>query len=408
MEDQAAKIDAMTQARNLISKFKDKITTGTSWLVHQVQKICSSEEKPLAFHGYTFECSRKAAKTNHKILKKNIYNFESTIGKFPNSIISPGSEFRPIEKLKPLLESHEDWNLFKAIITEGADYPFTEDSLSEEDLRIETIEKGHHKSAEITEHKRILIDAYEQEVTRGWQIPVTVESLSKLKGAMMIPLGVAKQLAVNDKGEYVDKYRVTHDCSYEYSFGASLNSSVDFEALPDCKYGKALIRFLHQIHIARFLHPIKKIYMVKTDLDAAYRRVHVHPRIAIKQISIIDKIANIGSRLPFGSSPAPSLYCIVSDIVFDLANDLLEDPSWDFMSLHSPNKPKFPPPVDMDDSIEFQRAKKLLPPVPYRDIFIEGYVDDGIGACVDIPSLHTIEKLKRSPAGSAHYLSTKT
>ena len=85
------------------------------------------------------------------------------------------------------------------------------------------------------------------------------------------------------------------------------------------------LRYLHQIHETRLKHSNVKIYQVKTDLDAAYRRIHVTPSIALKQISIIDKIAYIGTRLPFGSSPAPVLYSILSDIVFDLGNDILEE-----------------------------------------------------------------------------------
>ena len=38
----------------------------------------------------------------------------------------------------------------------------------------------------------------------------------------------------------------------------------------------------------------------------------------------------------------------------------------------------------MDESIPFAVAKPLFVPVPNRETFIEGYVDDGIGCCVDI------------------------
>lgn len=246
------------------------------------------------------------------------------------------------------------------------------------------IARGNHKSARTDLHSKILREAYEKEVSHGWQIPTTVECSKKLRNVLIIPLVVACQMAVNAEGNYVDKYRVTHNCSFNYSFGFSLNSAVDMESIPDCRYGKALLRYLHQIHVARLKHPNVKIYQVKTDLDAAYRRIHVMPSIAKLQISVINKIAYIGSRLPFGSSPVPFLYSIISDVIFDLNNDILEEPDWNYNELHSPNTHKFSHKVIMDKDIPFGQAKTLLPPVPFRQCFVDGYIDDGMAACLDL------------------------
>lgn len=101
-------------------------------------------------------------------------------------------------------------------------------------------------------------------------------------------------------------------------------------------------------------------------------------------MSIVDNIAYIGLRLPFGSMPAPSLFCKISDVVFDRAQDLVEDPSWDVNSLHSPNQNKLPNRTEMNDIIPFIQAKQLLVQVPDRDCFLDGYIDDGIAAYVDI------------------------
>ena len=82
--------------------------------------------------------------------------------------------------------------------------------------------------------------------------------------------------------------------------------------------------------------------------------------------------------------PAPSLFCKISDAVFDLAQDLVEDPTWNIEEIHSPNQHKLPQKTAMNDSIPFTPAKKLLVPVPDRDCFLDGYIDDEIAACVDI------------------------
>lgn len=59
-------------------------------------------------HGFIFECTRKAAKANHKLLAKFNYNFEALISAHPGPIVSPGAEFRPISRLEPLLHRHHD------------------------------------------------------------------------------------------------------------------------------------------------------------------------------------------------------------------------------------------------------------------------------------------------------------
>ena len=144
------------------------------------------------------------------------------------------------------------------------------------------LHKGNHKSATIPNHSKIVKETYSAETTKGWQVPVPLETLRKMKDVMVIPLGLQIQMAVNEKSEYAEKACVTHDCSYEYTSGFSLNSSIDDDKIPECRFGIALRRFLHQIHHARLKYPNKKIYIIKTDLDAAYRRINVHPNIAAK------------------------------------------------------------------------------------------------------------------------------
>ena len=148
----------------------------------------------------------------------------------------------------------------------------------------------------------------------------------------------------------------------------------------------ALRRSLHMIYRQRLAFPQRRIMIVKTDLDAAYRCAHVAPRIAIKQLSIVDNIAYIGGRLPFGSSPAPSIFSIVSDVCFDLANDLLDDTTWDPSESRTPLHSALKPTVHLDEDLQV--------PVPLRLANIDGYIDDGIGSGFDIDD--TIHRLQHS------------
>ena len=230
MNDHKSKIESLTRAKNIIREYNNSLTNTNSWLLESITKICTITEAPMTSHGFIFECTRNAAKSNHKLLAKFDYDLAALIKAHPGSIVSPGTEFRPVQRLHPLLHRHHDWHTFQAILLEGADYPLRPDALPENDLHREVdimIASGNHKSACTETHSRVLREAYEKEVSHGWQIPITVESLKKMKNVLIIPLGVACQLAVNEEGNYVDKFRVTHDCSFNYSFGLSLNSAVD-------------------------------------------------------------------------------------------------------------------------------------------------------------------------------------
>ena len=63
------------------------------------------------------------------------------------------------------------------------------------------IKKGNHKSAEIPQiNAQTLQKNYTKEVERGWMLPIPKSCLKKLKGAAVIPVGVATQFTIDDKG----------------------------------------------------------------------------------------------------------------------------------------------------------------------------------------------------------------
>ena len=69
--------------------------------------------------------------------------------------------------------------------------------------------------------------------------------------------------------------------------------------------------------------PTKQILIGKTDLDAAYRRIHANATTASTCIAIVDEIYFLYLRLPFGTTPAPAEYATVSEAAIELGNDLL-------------------------------------------------------------------------------------
>ena len=63
--------------------------------------------------------------------------------------------------------------------------------------------------------------------------------------------------------------------------GTSVNDRTIEDLLTPCIYGHMLRRLLHQIHRQRLAFPGRRILIVKYDLDAAYRRLHVRPDQAV-------------------------------------------------------------------------------------------------------------------------------
>ena len=187
------------------------------------------------------------------------------------------------------------------------------------------IERGNHNSVQLPTNEQSLEDSYKKEVKHGWMMPTTIESILKLDGAAVIPIGVAIQSSIDAKGDHYTKRRTTHDASFQPASDKSINSRLIREDLEPCFFCHCLLRLLHALHSMRLHDPQLVIFLIKYDLDAAYRRLHVMAKMAALAITILKNIAYILLRLPFGVANGPSDYCIISKPVIDLANDILRD-----------------------------------------------------------------------------------
>ena len=214
-------------------------------------------------------------------------------------------------------------------------------------------------------------------------------------------MGCQNQLTIDENGNIIPKKRVTHDLSHNRREGQSVNQRVREEELPGVMFGHAILRFLHLVHHLRWHHPRNRILMNKIDVEKAYRRLHTKASVTVKCIAIWfldtvkegiyektkDTVAILLTRLPFGSSPAPSEFCVTSETTFDLANDLLYCEQWDPGTLPSPYANELPPPQQQNDSIPFGSAEEAdvkLDPLILGGT--EGCIDDRACAVLDSPS----------------------
>jgi hypothetical protein len=108
------------------------------------------------------------------------------------------------------------------------DYWF-ETKLSESDRLVELtqmLERGNHKSSEAEPAivNRLLL----KDMTHGFSIPITPETVPLIDGALVQPFGLAQQFTLTKLDESVVKYWLTQDLSSSLLQEAcSVNSRID-------------------------------------------------------------------------------------------------------------------------------------------------------------------------------------
>jgi hypothetical protein len=343
------------------------------------------KQTPLQSNQWSFHRTIDAARHNTAILKSNRFDTKKATQTETNTSLSYGSEFKPVHILQPLLQHHPQCLEFLDIIKHGVTYPLN--AITEKDRRADIKalrDRGNHKSAQTEENITALQKSFNKEVRYEWVTPLLPECIEDIPGASITPLGVAIQWSIDAAGNRIVKRRTTHDCTFPGPSGASCNKRVITDLLTECTYGHALQRFLHGIHDMRRRHPNTTIWMNKTDMDAAYRRLHTNMTAAVTCITIIDHLAYLLLRVPFGASPAPSKFSCISDTAADIAHDLAMEPSWDPHSLHSDFDIDSSDPEPLPNHVPFGNADPLLIDLPPRNIVTDNFIDDLFQAGVHI------------------------
>jgi hypothetical protein len=245
------------------------------------------------------------------------------------------------------------------------------------------LHRGNHKSTDKNQPK--VRELLNEDVTHGYSLILPVSCLPHLKNASIAPLGLQKQDTINELGERVTKWRMTHDQTFPGESGLSVNRRTDMTALQPCMLGFALSRLLHYIVDLRSRHPTRPILIGKIDLKAAYRRAHLHPNTVAEFLTVFDGRLNASLRMTFGGAAFPSMWSNCSEIIGDLANDLILCPDWNPNELHSPLQHLIPLPLRSTSNEPFTQAKPMSITLPVNDKgAVEVYLDDIPPVCVDI------------------------
>jgi hypothetical protein len=316
-----------------------------------------------------------------------------------------GSEFRPISILEPLLHQHPYWEKFKTLLTLGSDWPL--DPITEEtrilDLT-EALQFGNHKEA--VKNPSLLTSLILDDVKHGFALPLPLEKIQRVRGALLAPLNIASQDTIDEHGNIVPKKRLTHDQSYPFNgSGTSVNSRTDKSKLTPCIFGWVIRRLAHWIVCARRKYPNRIIYATKIDFKSAYRRCHLHGTTAAQSCAQLPTIelALLMLRLTFGGAPCPYEWSVISELICDLATAIIGDDEWDPDELHSPDQHHLPPHTFLPDDIPFAEGKELIVDIDIDDRGThEMYLDDLIGLGIDLPNTNNIKRSERAPLLAIH------
>jgi len=182
-------------------------------------------------------------------------------------------------------------------------------------------------------------------------MPIRVEALSKLRGAMVQPCGLATQYGLMPDGSRKLKKRLTHDLSYSLTVPEILvNARIDI---------------IHFVVALRVAHPKQKILIAKFDYSDAYRRVSHAASSVVQSVIAWGGVAYVALRLAFGGSPNPACFCAFLEMLTDLSNDLSQ-------SSYDPEK--FTSPTTLQEHLVEKEAHNE--DTPYRE---------GLETAVEIP-----------------------
>ena len=345
--------------------------TGEQQLLDAIQTALDWIPAPQSLPFFSFKFTEKAAKWNDKVLAEFNWDLDRAIMSDPNSPLHPGSEWRPVELLDPIFSWHPAWASARKWMYQGASYPLKPIPENIRQLGITAaLEYGNHKSS--STHSKFLVAELTKEVTNGWQLPLTISALRRLKDSFVSPMGVQEQFKLNPDGSRTLAKRATHDLSFAENRDWSINSRVKKDELDPLVYGFSFSRFFHLIVTYRRLYPDTPLLLSKSDVKAAFRRLQTRGDLA-SQSAITTKglgaledqteeqaIALCALRLTFGGAPNPAYFCVMSEAATDLSNAISSCTSWNPTQLASRHAATAQAPPQLEPyEVPFAQARPL-------------------------------------------------
>jgi hypothetical protein len=367
--------------------------TPPSWFIVALRGLTKQQTRTPTKSPVQFEPTVEAAERNERLLESVDFELEKLFEKYSDTTLGYGSEFRTVEELKPLIGTHPNFLALSQLLTGGMSYIFTRelDQITKL-VELETLlARGNHKSAK--DFPKEVGDLLAKDVLHGFTIPLPISAVRQIPNAAVQPLGLVSQWTLDGEGKRVVKRRMTQDLSFssqKTEVPASINSRINMTAYAEMLYGWCLPRIIHYILALRLKFPWLRILICKYDYSDAYRRIAHSASAAAQTIAIHDGLAFLSLRLTFGGSPNPPTWCLFSEMVTDLANEISQCTEWDPDELFSPAQPTTPEPRRVHDDVPLALCRPMAVAIPISDTGmigrVDGFIDDLINVFLDTPS----------------------
>ena len=293
---------------------------------------------------FRFKLTNDTAEHNLAVLAQHDFDLEKTLAAQKDSPLGPGQEFRPPDVLRSVFCLHPLWLKMEDILTNGSKWPL-EDLSKESHISNmnDALTFGNHKGA--LSKPDILKKLVSKDVKYSYSVPIPLTSVKKIQGLEMAPMNIMEQNTIDELGRVVPKDRLTHDQSWEWGSGKSVNGHIQRELLQECRYGFCIRRIINWAVAARRKYPGQQILASKIDYKSAYCWVTLNFATALKTATQLsdEEIAIITLRLTFGGAPCPFIWSTILEMICDLANELLTCDDWNTVDLHASVQQDVPP-----------------------------------------------------------------
>jgi hypothetical protein len=186
----------------------------------------------------------------------------------------------------------------------------------------------------------LLLHLMSKDVHFGYCPPLSLAKAKKIPDILIAPMNIQQQNTINEFGWIIPKDCQTHNQSFTWSSGTSVNSRIKTEELLPCMFGACIKRIVNWTITACRLFPNIPILASKINFKSTFQRCHLNASTAIQTCTQLVKIGILLMmlRLSFGGKPCPFEWGIISKTIWDLANVILHNNDWDPKELIAPNQ----------------------------------------------------------------------
>jgi hypothetical protein len=174
---------------------------------------------------FSFKFTDNGAAYNLEVLRKYNLDLGKALKEQQDSPLGNEKEFKPPSVLQQVFRLHPLWNRMEAFLLEGSKWLLAEISENErqQDLA-NALTFRNHKGA--LQKPVILKKLIAKDIKYRYSLPIPLSSVQSIPGLVMAPMNIMEQNMIDEFGGIIQKDRLTHDQSWKWSSGTSINSRI--------------------------------------------------------------------------------------------------------------------------------------------------------------------------------------